>query len=99
MTVEEKTLMMEMQKKLELIESKLNYFIGGKSVKTGRHSQPILDTEESKFLSEARDKLYGQFESPSEALRSYRSSLHGEEESTISKFTYGNFTCFIKISI
>lgn len=78
---EERIMMAQMQKKLDLIETKLNYFLDGKKshLMTERNSLPVLDPEECRFLEEARQELYSKYDAPSNYPRSFRSSVNGAE--------------------
>lgn len=92
-SIEEKQMMIQMQRKLEMIESKLNYFMEESS--SNDHSQrtgvPILSNEETKFLEQARYELYSRFEPNSEYHKSMsKSSLQGaEDRSVLSEYLVG----------
>ena len=79
-SVEEKYIMLEMQRKLEMIESKLNYFMDESKYdqEYDRTSFPILDHNESKFLEHARKQLNMPSELSSKPKTSItRSSVQG----------------------
>lgn len=78
---EERIIMAQMQKKLDLIESKLNYFLDGKknNLLTERNSVPMLDPEDCRFLEEARQEIYSKYDATSNYPRSFRSSINGAE--------------------
>lgn len=64
-SITERHLMVEMQKKLELIENKLNFFMEESKWDKGfeKNAFQILDSEESKFIEQARRQLNLQRES------------------------------------
>ena len=74
-----------MQKKLEAIENKLNFFIESSPKKTPSESQsiPVLDSDEAKLLQQARKEIYAKFETPSEPTKSFRSSVNGAKEKSM----------------
>ena len=54
--IQEKSLMIQMQDKLEIIENKLNYFMKSSPKRsiTIRESQSVLEPKDKKFLDQAK---------------------------------------------
>lgn len=71
--------MLSMQKKLEQIDDKLNYFIADSPQKSSKNQ--ILSGSESSLLDRARKELGYKCSEPSLSLKSCRSSVLEEDKS------------------
>lgn len=86
MSIEEKQLMIQMQKKLEGIENKLNFFMQEVTNRTsfGASEKHLLSPEENKFLEKAKHEIYAKAEPNTEYRKSFsKSSLQGNEEGSV----------------